>query len=617
MKKCLVFLILFLIFSGLAFSYNLTLISKEEANLIASNWLNIVNLLPLEGKLGKYEVEFIEEVTNDGKLLCEIYHLYPKGHILVPSYKEFPPIKSFSIVSDFNNKSEGYEAAILMELKTACNFLEKYQIGTLEALESALAINRKHYDEFIQMNLQEAIIEEHEVLQLEDKSDLKKFIIKTDSNIVMEAIAAVPLLKTKWDQGSPYWNWCPVLWGSRCYVGCVATAMAQIMRYYKWPNQGIGSKSYYWEKGNQWLYANFSDSYDWNYMPNTTREISTNREKNAVAEISSETGISVEMDYGYDGSSAYIKDVASALKTFFRYSNVVKVVSRRDYGNVNNWFEVLKEQRDFSRPVEFSMRSEDSGHAVVMDGYLISGNSKKVHINMGWGGSADAYYTLDNILEYTDTLNQHAVIDIIPMGEIIRLNKNSLGFTGVEGKSNPLPKYFEIKNLKTGILNYKINANKNWISVEPDSGHSTGEWDRIRVSIKTSSLLEGTYNATISTSSQEASNSPQEIEVELIVKPPPIYAPKNFSGYMVENRSSSQLEHINVLSWQENLKNSHIEKYRICLREGERYLLLDEVDAKTFEYWHRKVDKNKFYRYALQAVDYKVRAGKPAYCEVQ
>lgn len=241
--------------------------------------------------------------------------------------------------------------------------------------------------------------------------------MRNDSGEKLETVQANPLLSTQWSQDDPYWNWCPIFGAKRCYVGCTATAMAQIMRYYKWPKKGEGSHSYYWSKGSKALSADFSDSYDWDYMPNNAWEYDTNKEKEAVAELCYEAGISVDMAYGPEGSGAYVFDVDDALKTYFKYSDEARVVWRMDYKNANNFFNELKAQRDLSRPAEFAIYSVDSGHAVVVDGYLITDGLKQVHINMGWGGYYDAYYTVDSILDYTDAFWQHAVIDIFPFAE--------------------------------------------------------------------------------------------------------------------------------------------------------------------------------------------------------
>ncbi|MBN1270787.1 MAG: C10 family peptidase [Candidatus Aminicenantes bacterium] len=449
-----------------------------------------------------------------------------------------------------------------------------------------------------------------------DAPDRTDFYFSKNNKVMLTSSYSPPLLQTNWHQGEPYWNFCPKLGGKRCYVGCTATAMVQIMRYYQWPNNGEGSHTYYWSAGGRYLSVDFSDDYDWGYMPHNTEDYDTDREKNAVAELCYEAGVSVDMNYGPEGSGAYVFDVEDALEDHFRYLDKIKVVYRKDYGNVNLWFNELKKQRDLSQPVEFAMYSTDSGHAVVIDGYLITSGLNQVHINMGWGGSYNAYYTLDDILDYTETYWQHAVIDIIPPHEI-KLNKSSLSFTGTEGQASPNPQKFQVRNSGFGKMEYQITPDEDWISTSPTQGESSGEWDIITVNINISDLLEGTYSGDIKISSQGARNSPLYIDVSLTVKPPPIYPPLNFSGKKVKNTSGFQIEYINVLSWQENSLNRHIEKYRIYISNSENEELLTELDAGTIEYLHRNVIGLDTYKYYLKAVDYKNREGEAAYIQVK
>lgn len=419
MKKSLAFLGMFVIFTGFLFSYELTLVSEGESIFTAQYWLFYINKIPFENKIGDYQIAYIEQVNHKGNLLCEIYHLYPRGHILVSSYKEFVPVKSFSVVSDFNPESKGYEYAVLEELKATIDFLESYKEGEIESVEKAIKSNREKWIRTVQTDLSRAVLQKIALVQVEKKIGVQKFILKDSEGIKLESTKASPLLKSEWDQLDPYWNQCPLWEGERCVVGCVATAMAQIMRYYEWPRKGEESHSYYWEEGEKWLSANFGDEYDWKNMPYKTQDYDTQEEMDAVAELCYEAGVSVEMHYNTIaavGSWAYVMDVATALKTYFRYKEDVKVVGISDYNyDLDAWFDVFKTQRDLERPVEFAIIDLIyGGHAVVVDGYLIDETSKKVHINMGWSGIDDAYYDLDNILDFIYTDLQHAVINIYP-----------------------------------------------------------------------------------------------------------------------------------------------------------------------------------------------------------
>jgi len=207
-----------------------------------------------------------------------------------------------------------------------------------------------------------------------------------------------------------------------------------------------------------------------------------------------------------------------------------------------------------------------------------------------------------------------ALINTLPS---IEIDPTSLSFEGILEESNPPSQVFKIRNSGAGTLNYQISADKDWISISPESGDSTGEWDEIEVSVDISNLSSGNYQGNVTATSENASNSPQKIKVNLTIKLPPLYPPLNFHGEKKKNRSLSQLEYINVLNWEANPQNKFIEKFKIYLIEEGNKTLLKEFDAQTFEYWHRKVKKDKVYKYGLTAGDKFGRESEPVYIEVR
>ncbi len=615
MKK-LIGLILFIFLATCLWCHELSRVSSVETNKMARNWVAYINFIPLEGRDCEYQINTVESFTYKGKTLCSIYHLAPNGHIVVPHYREFIPIKSFSVISNFDTKSKGYEYVILEELKEAYDYLEGYLLGESKGLEREMKRNAYQWVSLTSIDFKKIDYEDSIIFSKNREVGQVSFVIKDEYGRKFRNVQAGPLINTRWNQRAPYWNWCPYLNYYRCYVGCVATAMAQIMRYYKWPSRGEGSHSYYWENGGLDLTAYFDDAYDWNYMPDETWEYNTYNEMNAVAELCYEAGVSIEMSYGTDGSTANTAKVAEALKKYFKYSNNIKVVSRNSYDNVDQWFNVFRNQRDMGRPVQFSIRRDEGGHSVVVDGYLISGDINYVHINMGWGGSNDAYYSLDGILDYSYTYSQRAVINIEPKWGRFHLNKNLIIFNAVEGETHSPYASFSVRNSGKGTMNYTVTSPYDRISVVPDEGSSNGDWDKIMVYLDISGLVEGKYSTTVELSSEEAVNSPQTINVEVTIAPPPIYAPINLSGTQVENRNLYLLEYINVLNWEPNPLNRHIEKYRIYSVIDGNLSLQGEVLNNKYVYWVRKVEKNGIYTYAIKAVDYKDREGPPAYVTV-
>ena len=248
--------------------------------------------------------------------------------------------------------------------------------------------------------------------------------------------AVGPLVQTRWNQ-KPYYNdQCPYdsHAGQRAVTGCVATAMAQIMKYWSYPEHGLGNHSYvpssHPEYGTQ--YADFSAvTYQWSSMPNTVSSANA-----AVATLMYHCGVSVEMMYGTtvspdSGSAAYIIDYGSAnpcaeiaLKTYFDYKSTLHGVKKNDYSDAQ-WISLLKNELDNSRPMLYGGFSTYGGHAFVCDGYNAN---NYFHFNWGWGGNYDDYFYINSLnpASHNYSQNQQALIGIEP-------NQNSGGGGGGGG----------------------------------------------------------------------------------------------------------------------------------------------------------------------------------------
>jgi lysophospholipase L1-like esterase/YbbR domain-containing protein len=213
--------------------------------------------------------------------------------------------------------------------------------------------------------------------------------------------------------------------------------------------------------------------------------------------------------------------------------------------------------------------------------------------------------------------SQVITVHLTVYGPEIGLNKSSLSFRGVAGEANPPSQGFKIKNSKEGRLIYQISVDEDWISVSPASGDSSGEWDFIEVAVDISQLEEESNQAQITITSPDSSNSPQVLNVSLHIQFPPLFPPSNFSGEKRGNRSLSQIEYINVLTWEVNPQNKFIQKYKVYLLEEGGRTLLVETDTQTFQYWHRRVEKERVYRYELRAQDEFGRESDPAVIEVR
>lgn len=211
------------------------------------------------------------------------------------------------------------------------------------------------------------------------------------NNSSAKTLASVnPLMQTQWNQ-SPYYNsLCP----GGSVTGCVATAMAQIMKYWNYPATGSGFHSYNHQTYGT-LSANFgSTTYQWGSMPN-----SVNSTNNAVATLMYQVGVSVDMNYSPQVSGAYVISAQSpvtncseyALKTYFGYKNTLQGVQRVNY-NQTQWLNLLKTELDASRPILYAGFGSGGGHCFVADGY---DNNDYIHFNWGWGGAYDGYFEIN------------------------------------------------------------------------------------------------------------------------------------------------------------------------------------------------------------------------------
>lgn len=201
-----------------------------------------------------------------------------------------------------------------------------------------------------------------------------------------------PLIKTKWNQNSPFNDLCPMTSEGRAVTGCVATGMAQVMNYHGAPLKGIGSHTNAYFAG---CTADFGNTtYDWANMLDTYGNNATETEKNAVATLMYHCGVATDMRYtAYDSGTPSIY-AGSALVNYFGY-NPNMHYEGRDYMSAGAWKALLLSELQAKRPLAYwGMTSETSGagHFFICDGY--DAGTGLFHFNWGWGGVYDGYYEL-------------------------------------------------------------------------------------------------------------------------------------------------------------------------------------------------------------------------------
>ncbi|MEI6123167.1 MAG: C10 family peptidase [Bacteroidota bacterium] len=210
---------------------------------------------------------------------------------------------------------------------------------------------------------------------------------RTEQNVSIKKDKVIaPLLTSIWNQDKYYNQYCPTATGgpdNKAYVGCVATSMVQIMYYYRYPATGLGTHGA----------VNYgTTTYNWDSMVDDVANYN-----NAVATLSYQAGIAVNMSYSATGSGAQTSDCPAALTSHFRYNSTVAYADygHGSYSTQTAWQTLLKSNLDLNHPLIYSgFDPTNGGHAWNCDGYDASNN---FHMNWGWSGYYNGFFATTNL----------------------------------------------------------------------------------------------------------------------------------------------------------------------------------------------------------------------------
>lgn len=406
-------LFLLLIVSLISISLSAGFIPKKEAEKVAKN-----HYYQSIGSIKSIDYEDIKTNCVFDPSVNDIYNFYvfnvngDEGYVVVSSEDQIMPILAYSFEGGFNYNNMAPAQA---------EFLKYFEDCIAYASENIMPINEKVAQEW------------ESLLNYAPGADFKQKL--TSPNL---------LKNINWNQTWPYNAQCPAdeeatYTNGHVPVGCVATAMLQVMKYYNWPPSGEGSKTYsypsgwpyYWTYGT--LSANFGTStYDWYSIPNAASSY-VNTE---LGKINYHAAVSVSMAFGPDGSGSQTDKIVTALENYFKYSTSCQYVTKSSYSETN-WKNLIKAQIDAEKPVVYSGSSTTTGHAWNCDGY----QDDSFHMNWGWGGAGNGYYTLDNLTstatpggpENNFNQGQEMVINIYPESNFPAYCTGTKTITGTEG----------------------------------------------------------------------------------------------------------------------------------------------------------------------------------------
>ena len=204
-----------------------------------------------------------------------------------------------------------------------------------------------------------------------------------------------PLLgDINWNQDTPYNNTCPLVRRERSMTGCVATAMAMILKYHGYPAKGKGTHSYQTPSGTEYSFDFENTTFQWDKMlPQYVNGNYTNEQAKAVADLMYACGVAVDMEYSPSSSGAYSHSVGQGLIDYFGYDENMEYIHRQ-YFTSEEWMNMIKKELSEGRPIYYNGASKEVGHAFVFDGYDVQ---NMVHVNWGWGGLNNGYFEVASL----------------------------------------------------------------------------------------------------------------------------------------------------------------------------------------------------------------------------
>lgn len=471
-RKSIFLFLIALVASAIVFGSE---VKEEHAKKLAKNFyferINQFESISYES----IEIKETFKIWKQGILVYYVFNLNPKGYVMVAADNISKPVPAYSLNVKYSkfNQPENFKA-----------WIAQYS----NEIYNAVLRNDKQ-SEVIQAEWDRYLSDGQNVLNPFRGSGIE------------------PLLTTTWNQDKYYNELCPEDPGGpggHCLAGCVATAMGQVMNYFRFPYNGTGSYSYECPPYGT-LSQDFSEAeYDWDQMG-----LSLSRSNLEIAELLYHLGISVDMVYGPNGSGMYNHKAAYSLATYFKYDPNTQYVFRDN--TTMDWDSLLVTNLDQKIPMYYAGWSvpDTFGHAFVVDGYQ---EESYYHFNWGWDGSNDGYFYTDDLTPGGSLFNlaQELIINAVPdtinydypvFANGMKVLKSDMGTIG-DG-SGPL-------------FNYENNMSASWLIAPEDSinlirirfhGFNTSMNDELKIyrGENESGELAGTYSGNL---------IPEDIEIE-------------------------------------------------------------------------------------------------------
>jgi hypothetical protein len=365
---------------GILYCFNPIYAKKIDVNLakqVAMNFYTEKYNAAFHTSLKSVSVSETFEVKDNAATVFYVFNMSNNGFIMVAADDIVLPVLGYSFEGLYNDQNLPPEFIDLVN-----NFKRQITSDVAAQLSSTPQINA----EWVRLN--------------KTSNDF------ASSKGVLTTITSGPLCISTWDQGCCYDALCPVDSSTasvgvcnHAVTGCVATSMAQVMYYYRYPLQGNSSSSYCdctssgYANNYGTLSANYgATNYDWTAMTPSCSGTNT-----AIATLIYHCGVAIKMDYGPAESAGNMNAAVTAFKNYFKYSTTIKSANKSSYTQAA-WDTLMATEINAKRPMIYSGTDPSvGGHAWVCDGYQFDQVKYYFHMNWGWSGQSDGYFLTSDL----------------------------------------------------------------------------------------------------------------------------------------------------------------------------------------------------------------------------
>lgn len=387
--------------------------TSYDAEMVVKGWLKICPR-PLETPIGRLILS-VETFNGDrGEPIYYVVYLQPSGFVIVSADDTIEPIIAFADDGVYDPSPENPLCALVaQDLKSRIATVRRTSVLMSVTPQVAFSGSQKKWS---------YLISHAEISN--DRFKPMDIAPVCDDNL--SDLRVPPLVKSKWGQSNVYdsndqphacYNYCTpqIISGRISFVegqidnypcGCVAVALAQFMRYQRYPLEPVGPKKFNIlveeQETDRWLLGGDGPdgAYNWDYLIAEPNEDTTDKQCRAIGVLCHDAAIAIETEFGPEGSGASLDNVTKALLETFQYENALWAEKEGAYVENKYFISLINPNLDAGIPVILGFRNDDypqMGHAALCDGYGYNMSILYHHMNMGWEGQHDCWYSLPDI----------------------------------------------------------------------------------------------------------------------------------------------------------------------------------------------------------------------------